>query len=352
MKDGNYLAAIQLNDQSINALAKQGLTFTDIPEAGRVVKVKYIPSGANGGTRVDCTDRIHPDNAAIACQACRALGIDLGGLDFLAPDISKSVWETGGGIVEINSAPGLYPHYQPTAGPPRDPVPAILEMLFPTGSPVRVPVIAIAGTSELDQISAAIGDLVGRNGAVAGRNLTDGAMIGSMKSSTRSFGPSPVHAALYNPEVELAILTVADDDLNYPGLEFNEIDVAVISGAAALDDDTRLSADRVVIQLVERGGTVVTNETDYSAISSLLPDGVQALLVSVEGETEFIRAHVAGGGKAVVSSGDGSLLLLGPDQERIEIAVDTASPQESTLLAIGAAFAYGVPPEMIGIAGS
>ncbi|MBX3071069.1 MAG: acetate--CoA ligase family protein [Thermomicrobiales bacterium] len=285
--DGNFLAAIQINEQTAVALAKQGLTLTDVPEKDRVVKVKLIPSGANGGTRVDVTDQIHPDNAAIAVQACRSMGIDLGGLDFLAPDISKSVWETGGGIVEINTAPGLYPHYQPTAGPARDPVPAILEMLFPPGQPVRVPVVAIAGSGDLDEIAETVGRALTNHGLVVGRVVADGAHIGSMHARTQgSFGPSPHHMAMYNPSVEIVVTPVRTDDLAFPGLEFNEVDIVVIAGAEEESDTWIQTPSQVVARMVEAGGTVVAGSPGVEAIEPLLAEGVELVIADIGSRIE------------------------------------------------------------------
>ncbi len=346
---GNYLAPIQINDQSINALAKQGLTVDAVPEAGRVVKVKYIPSGANGGTRVDVTETIHPDNAAIACQACRSLGIDLAGLDFLAPDIAKSVWETGGGIVEINTAPGLYPHYQPTAGPPRDPVPAILEMMFPPGSPVRVPVIALAGPGDLDQLGAAIGDVLTRNGETVGRSTAGGAMIGSMQTRTQHpFGPSPVLAALQNPDVETAILTVNDADLERPGLEFHEVDVAVITGIQGRNDAHRIGPEEVVAQMVVEGGSVVLDGASFASLGSFIPPRVNVILVSDDASKTEVQSHLQAGGTAVAGVAGDGIQVLRKDGVTLSVATQLDIPLATAALAVAAALAHGVSPDVLG----
>ena len=45
----------------------------------------------------------------MAERAVRAIGLDVGGVDFLSKDITESYREIGGGICEVNAAPGL-PH--------------------------------------------------------------------------------------------------------------------------------------------------------------------------------------------------------------------------------------------------
>ena len=74
----------------------------------------------------------HPDNIEIAETAARVVGLDIAGIDFICPDIATPVRETGGGIVEVNAAPGFRMHTHPTEGEPqyvarpvdRPPVPA------------------------------------------------------------------------------------------------------------------------------------------------------------------------------------------------------------------------------------
>ena len=55
----------------------------------------------------DVTDIVHPDNVEMAVRAIRAIGLDVGGVDFLSPDITESYKDIGGAICEVNAAPGL-----------------------------------------------------------------------------------------------------------------------------------------------------------------------------------------------------------------------------------------------------
>lgn len=79
----------------------------------------------------DRTDEIHPDNAAIARRAALCVGLDVAVSDFVAPDIARSVRETGGGIIEVNAAPGLRMHLQPSEGRARNVARPIVDHLFP-----------------------------------------------------------------------------------------------------------------------------------------------------------------------------------------------------------------------------
>jgi cyanophycin synthetase len=75
------------------------------------------------------------------------VGLDVAGIDFIAPDITRSVRETGGGIVEVNAAPGFRMHLEPSEGPSRDVAKAVVANLFPPGARSRIPIVAVTGTN-------------------------------------------------------------------------------------------------------------------------------------------------------------------------------------------------------------
>src|SRR3546814_20512036 len=76
---------------------------------------------------------IHPENALVAEQAAMTIGLDIAGIDFLSPDISRSVRETGGGIIEVNAAPGFRMHLEPAEGQARHVTKPVIDILFPPG---------------------------------------------------------------------------------------------------------------------------------------------------------------------------------------------------------------------------
>ena len=79
------------------------------------------------------TDVIHPDNREMAERAVRAIGLDVGGVDFLSKDITESYRTIGGGICEVNAAPGFRMHVAPSEGKGRDVAAPVVDMLFPPG---------------------------------------------------------------------------------------------------------------------------------------------------------------------------------------------------------------------------
>jgi cyanophycin synthetase len=108
----NVMTRIRIDDHSLGVLAKAGLGVDTVPARGQVVYLCDTANLSTGGTAVDRTDDIHPDNALIARRAARAIGLDVAGINFIAPNIARSVHGTGGGIIEVNAAPGFRMHLQ------------------------------------------------------------------------------------------------------------------------------------------------------------------------------------------------------------------------------------------------
>ena len=87
------------------ARSSPGTRSTRCSEPGEVFVLRSTGNLSTGGTAVDKTDVIHPDNAEIAARAAKVIGLDVAGIDLICQDISNSVREHGGVIVEVNAAP-------------------------------------------------------------------------------------------------------------------------------------------------------------------------------------------------------------------------------------------------------
>ena len=140
----------------------------------------YLRKTANlstGGTAIDVTDVIHPDNRLMAERAIRAVGLDIGGVDFLTTDITQSYRDTGGAICEINAGPGMRMHIAPSEGKGRDVGGAVMDMLFPAGTPARIPIAALTGTNGKTTTARMLAHVLKMAGHVVGQTSTDAVYI-------------------------------------------------------------------------------------------------------------------------------------------------------------------------------
>jgi len=117
------LTRLELDHQAERLLTKLGYDQDTVPEEDEIVYLRSTANLSTGGTAVDVTDIIHPDNREMAIRSIKAIGLDIGGVDFLTNDISLSHREAGGAICEVNAGPGFRMHVAPSEGMPRDVAP-------------------------------------------------------------------------------------------------------------------------------------------------------------------------------------------------------------------------------------
>src|SRR5204862_1170767 len=128
---------------------------------------------STGGISIDRTWEAHEENVEIAEEAARVVGLDVAGIDFITPDVSKPVRETGGAMVEVNAAPGFRMHTHPTEGEPQYVAKPVLDLLFPEGTPARIPIVAVTGSNGKTTTTRMIAHIFTRMGRQVGMTSTD-----------------------------------------------------------------------------------------------------------------------------------------------------------------------------------
>ncbi|MFT4671850.1 MAG: cyanophycin synthetase, partial [Pseudohongiellaceae bacterium] len=141
------LTRLEFDHQATRLLEEAGYSAQTILKSGEIFYLRSTANLSTGGTAVDVTDIVHPDNRQMAVRAVKAIGLDIGGVDFLSADISNSYKDIGGAIVEVNAAPGFRMHVAPSEGQPRDVAGKVMDMLFDGNAPTRIPIAAITGTN-------------------------------------------------------------------------------------------------------------------------------------------------------------------------------------------------------------
>ncbi len=365
------MTRIALDDLTRSLLDRAGLNPGSVPGSGQVVMLRETANLSTGGTAIDRTDEIHPDNAHIARRAAAAIGLDVAGIDFIAPDISRSVRETGGGVVEVNAAPGFRMHLQPSEGQPRAVARPVIEMLFPRGAPSRIPVLAITGTNGKTTTARMIAHVFARQGQRVGLTSTSGVYVdGFLVAAGDATGPRSARKVLQDPGVDVAVLETARGGLLREGLGFDQCDVGValnvqedhlgLKGIDTLQDLARVKS--VVVNVVRRNGTSVLNADDPLTARMARKSGGRPAFFSMLGDrpTPALAAHMAAGGLTVVQQtldGEPWIVVHQEGQARPVVrAADipaTLSGQaefnvQNALAATAACFAAGLSPEQIG----
>ncbi len=369
----NSLTRIRPDDEAARAiLEKQSLTVDDVPARGQVVLLRTTANLSSGGTAIDRTDEIHPDNAAIARRAALAVGLDVAGIDMLAPDITRSVRETGGGIVEVNAAPGLRMHLEPSEGAPRDVAEPIIRMMYPAGSRARIPVLAVTGTNGKSTVGRMLAHIFKAQDKTVGLTNTSGVYIGDERlNAADASGPKSARMVLRDPTVDVAVLECARGGILREGLAFDRCDVGAVlnvqpdhlglKGVNTLEDLAAVKS--VVTESVSRRGTSVLNADDPLTIRMARHAGGRIGWFSMRGGEDapgFLLKHIADGGLACLYDGATGAIVLHDRGQALPVcsARDIPATLEgqaafnvaNALAASAMSYAAGVAPGAIGAA--
>jgi cyanophycin synthetase len=308
----NVMTRIRIDRIVEEHLARSGLTPDSIPEAEQIVPLRATANLSTGGTAIDRTNEIHPDNAEIARRAAMIVGLDVAGVDFVCPDITRSVRETGGGVIEINAAPGLRMHIEPSEGAPRDVAKPIIEMLFPRGRPVRVPIVAITGTNGKSTVGRMTKHILRYTGCAVGLTSTTGVYINDvLVHEGDATGPRSARMVLRDPTVEIAVLETARGGLLREGLAFRDADIGValnvsadhlgLKGIETVED--LADVKQVVVESVRRSGHSILNADDPLTVRMARRAGGRIIWFTLCGGGEMspmVLEHIDRGGMAVV----------------------------------------------------
>jgi len=303
------LTRISIDEQTMETLERHEIALTDVPEIGRVVPLKRTGNMSTGGTSIDRTDDIHPDNEEIARQAAMVVGLDIAGIDFIVPDISRSIRQSGGAIVEVNAGPGFRMHTNPTEGHPRHVGRAVIDMLFPSGSKSRVPIVAVTGTNGKTTTVRMISHIMKTAGRRVGMTTTDGIYIdGTQIMAGDMSGPTSAKMVLKNPTINYAVLETARGGILRSGLGFDRCDIAVVTnltsdhlglqGVDTMADLARVKA--VVPQSVFRDGKSVLNADNEWTVEMARTARGEILYFSMQEDNPVVRDHLRNKGRAVI----------------------------------------------------
>ncbi len=300
------MTRIELDAQADMMLTRQGLTVDSVPEAGRQVLLRSTANLSTGGTATDVTDIIHPDNREMAARAVTAIGLDVGGVDFLCPDITESYKTIGGGICEINAAPGFRMHVAPSEGTPRDAAGPVIDMLFPPGTASRVPIAAITGTNGKTTTSRMLAHITKMAGYTPGLTTTDGVYIDGQRTVEGDMtGPVATRMVLADPKIDIAVLEVARGGLLRAGMGVPFVNVGAVLnvqsdhlGMKGIDSLEQLAEVKRIIVEVARDCAVL-NADDANVIRmSAHTDARHLCYVTINPQHAVVREHIRAGGRA------------------------------------------------------
>lgn len=360
----NVLTQIDVDSQTKRLLKRKKYTLKTVLEKDEILYLKSTANISTGGTAIDRTDEVHPENVFLFERIAQIIGLDIAGVDVVAPNVSEPLTENGGGIIEVNAAPGFRMHLEPSEGIGRNVADHVIDMLFPPGTPFRIPIFAITGTNGKTTTTRLISHILRGTGKTVGFTTTDGTYIQNNKIvSGDNTGPVSAQLVLKDPTVDVAVLETARGGIIRSGLGYDHSDIAVVTNIAAdhlgskdvntLEDLARVKS--VVPRSVSEEGYAVLNADDENVYKMReLVEG-KVVLFSMNENNPHIKRQIKRNKISCVFENGYVTILKGQWKVRIEKVINIPLTFggkaefmiQNVLAATLACFVHGVPMEDI-----
>jgi cyanophycin synthetase len=327
------LTRVKIDDETLRLLAEASLSLSAIPEDGRVVMLKATANISTGGTAIDRTDEALFENIEMAQRAARLIGLDIAGIDVICEDITKSIADSGGAIIEINAAPGFRMHVAPSEGKPRDVAGPVVDMLFPPGTPFRVPILSVTGTNGKTTTARMCAHILKMAGHKTGLTTTDGIYIdGNVLQKGDMTGPWSARMVLKDPSIDFAVLETARGGMLRSGLGFDRCNVGAVlnvsddhlglGGINTLDELANVKS--LVIEVVMADGWGVLNAEDPRCVAMAEKCDGRVAFFSYDPENEVFHRHIDSEGRGATT--EGHTIVIHDGRKRIPVVSTVEVP--------------------------
>ena len=358
------LTKIRFDEIAIARLAVQGYTQDSIPVKGARVVLRNNANLSTGGTATDVTDDVHPHLAASAVSAAQMIGLDICGVDMVCENVHLPMEELGGGVVEVNAAPGLRMHLQPSYGKGRAVGEAIISNMFDNGENGRIPLVAVAGTNGKTTTVRLTAHILGCQGLRVGMTNSDGVYVQGQRIDTGDCsGPRSARNILLHPDVDAAVFETARGGVLREGLAFDRCNVAIVTNIG-MGDHLGLSfistvedlavVKRVVVQNVAPNGMAVLNAADPMTVKMADSCPGSVTFFAQDPHNSIIATHRAQGRRVVFVENQHIVAAQGEVELRVNLANIPITRKgtigfqvENAMASIAAAWALDVDWEII-----
>ncbi len=325
------LTQITIDNFTQKMLDDVGYTLQTVPSAGELVLLKPTANLSTGGTSTDVTDEVHPANIFMAERIAKIIGLDICGIDIMAPDLKVPINENGGAVLEVNAAPGFRMHIEPAKGLARNVAEPVVEMLFPNRSNGRIPIIAITGTNGKTTTTRLTAHICKSAGYKVGFTTSDGVYIQNMLMMKGDCtGPVSSRFVLKDPTVDFAVLECARGGILKSGLAFEQCDIAIVTNVSAdhiglggietLEQMARVKS--VVPETVFKHGYAILNADDDLVYEMRKGLHCNIALFSMDEHNPRIVEHCKKGGLAAVFENNYITILKGTWKIRVDKVSD------------------------------
>ncbi|MCG6894755.1 MAG: cyanophycin synthetase [Desulfobacteraceae bacterium] len=327
----NVMTRLKISSVTEHLLKKSGYTMDTVLEKDERFQLELTANLSTGGSAEDVTDRVHKSNRFMAERIARIVGLDIAGIDVMTETLHKPIAATGGGVIEVNAAPGLRMHLSPAKGEPRNVAEPILDMLFPEGAKHDIPIVAVTGTNGKTTTVRMIANMLGGVGYSVGMTTTDGIYLHNrLIASGDMSGPHSARVVLRDPMVDCAVLETARGGILREGLGYKMADVGVVlnvqpdhlglKGIHTVEDLAKVKS--VVAEMVRKGGFSVLNADDEHCVNMAQYCRENIVYFSMRPSNTVIQDHIENDHTAVVYDRGFITIVSGESITPVARAVD------------------------------
>jgi len=360
----NILSKIKIDDHTNHLLRQKNYSANTVLPENETCYLKSVANLSTGGTAIDRTEEVHPENVFLLERIARIIGLDICGIDIVAPSLDTPLMSNGGGVIEVNAAPGLRMHLNPSFGQGRNVAGKIIDMLFPDNVQSRIPIISITGTNGKTTTTRLTAHLFKQTGKTVGYTTTDGIYVNDkliIAGDTTGF--ISARTILKDPCVEVAVLESARGGIIRNGLAFDNCDVGVVLNIGAdhlgisdmntLEDMARVK--EVVPRSVRTEGYAVLNADDTLVYNMRNEIDCNIALFSLDENNIRIMDHIEYGGMAALAKDNAVFIFEKGEQKFVEHLKNVpltfngkaAFMVQNVLASVLASYAQGLDLELI-----
>lgn len=222
------LGKIQTDEAMKMYLDEQGLSLDSVVKTGRTVNLRKVANLSAGGLSIDATRTVHPDNIILAQDVAQHFRLVCLGIDVIASSLAKS-WKSGDfGILEINSAPGIFMHLNPAIGESVDVPLSILQTFFDSGTTARIPIITLnrISVAELQQTIDHI--LLQHPDWTIGAVCREAVFVNRSEKNLNKDYNTNIQSLVRNPKLDLLIVEYGEDILERDGMFYYGSNIVVL----------------------------------------------------------------------------------------------------------------------------
>jgi cyanophycin synthetase len=252
------LSKIQRDDAMEYYLQEQNLSLDSVVEKDKLVYLRKVANLSSGGVSIDATRTIHPDNIILVQDVAQHFRLTCLGIDVIASNLSKSWKEGNFAILEINAAPGIFMHLNPSVGESVDVPAKILQTFYESGNAARIPIITFNKIS-VRKLQETIDQILWQHPEwVIGAICREAVFINrSEKVLSRNYNTN-VQSLLRNPKLDLLIVQYDEEILELDGMFYYGSNMVVL--------DNPSETEMTLIRDIFEDSTIVTKVGEQISI--------------------------------------------------------------------------------------